>query len=382
MGDGYVEGDTVQPGGEFGAGFVIVGEGAPELDGDFLSEVLTIFFVAGEGGGEAIDDAAVLLEEGLKAFLISRTGHLHYDSHDGGEKSQAGAGFSSGELAEAFEGVDIAAGFVVGLDGGFEDKGLVAELGVREDAVEGGFADLAFADVFVAVEMGGECAFGIVGVDDFDEIETESFVGGGDGFFETGGVCNVEAGGEEVAGIEAVADVEVGLASGEIANDAELFKATADLVAAADGVFEEHGEGRGAEPGGSFGEAEGEGGEALFEGLTFEVAGVEDEVIGGYDFGAIEFAAEGGDGFGADFGIERGEVDQIVGVDDERREVQALAEGGEAGGVGGVGFRGAPHAGTCGEYLEGVGAEAVGFEAGDFQGFGGGGVESDSQERL
>jgi len=188
---------------------------------------------------------------------------------------------------------------------------------MREDAREAGLADLAFTDVLVAIEVRAERAFGIIGVDDFDLIEAEDFVGRRYGLGETRGVDDVEAGGEEVAGVEAVGDGEVCLAGREVADHAEFFEAPADLVAAADGVFEQHGEAGSREAGGGFSETEGEGGEALFEGLAFEVAGVKDEVVGGDGIGAVEFAAEGGDGFGADFRIERGEVDQVVGVDDK-----------------------------------------------------------------
>ena len=72
--------------------------------------------------------------------------------------------------------------------------------------LKAGLADLPFADVFVAVEMRAERAFGIVGVDHFDEVEAEYAVGGGYGFFEAGGVGDVEAGGEEMAGVETIGD--------------------------------------------------------------------------------------------------------------------------------------------------------------------------------
>ncbi len=182
-----------------------------------------------------------------------------------------------------------------------------------------------------------------------------------------------------MAGVEAVGDREVGLAGCEIADHSQLFEALADLVASAGGVFEEHGQTGGAEFSGGFGESECEGGESVFERLVFVIAGVDDEVVGADGFGTVEFAAERGDGFLADIRIERGEVDQVVGMDDEGREVEAFAGGAEAADVVRVRRGGSPLAGAGGENLEGVRAEAVGFEGGLLEGFGAGGVDSDSQ---
>jgi len=61
----------------------------------------------------------------------------------------------------------------------FEDKGLGFQGGMGEDAAEAGFSDVALADVFVAVEARAKGAFGIVGVDDVDEVQGEGLVGGG-----------------------------------------------------------------------------------------------------------------------------------------------------------------------------------------------------------
>ena len=56
-------------------------------------------------------------------------------------------------------------------------NGFSHSFAMRQDATESGLADLPSADVFVAVEMRSERAFGIVGVHHFDEVEAEYAVG-------------------------------------------------------------------------------------------------------------------------------------------------------------------------------------------------------------
>jgi hypothetical protein len=54
---------------------------------------------------------------------------------------------------------------------GFQDEGFVAQFGMVHDAAEAFEADVAFADVLMAVEVGAEGSFGVVGVDDVDVFE-------------------------------------------------------------------------------------------------------------------------------------------------------------------------------------------------------------------
>ena len=69
------------------------------------------------------------------------------------------------------------------------------------------------------------------------------------------------------------------------------------LCAAAHGVFEQHGQAGGAEAGGGFRESESERGEPMFERLIFVIARMQYQVFRADGFGAIQFAAKGGDGF-------------------------------------------------------------------------------------
>ena len=53
----------------------------------------------------------------------------------------------------------------VGFDRGFENERLGSKFWVGQDTGESRFADLTLADIFVAIQMGAERSFGIVGVD-------------------------------------------------------------------------------------------------------------------------------------------------------------------------------------------------------------------------
>ena len=78
--------------------------------------------------------------------------------------------------------------------------------------------------------------------------------------------------------------------------------------------------------------------------------------------------------------LQRGEVCEVVAVDDEGVDVDAQAGGAEAFDIGGIGGGGAPHAGTGGENLAGVGTELVSFEGGVFEGLRAGRVDAEAQK--
>jgi hypothetical protein len=119
----------------------------------------------------------------------------------------------------------------------------------------------------MAVEFGGEGALGVVGVDDGDVVEAEDGFGALDGIAESGFGGDIEAGGVEVAGVEAVADGEGTRGAGRVRGWLEVFEGAADGGAGAGGVFEQEGEagGHGA-AGGGFLEGIGEALDAFFEG--------------------------------------------------------------------------------------------------------------------
>ena len=73
-----------------------------------------------------------------------------------------------------------------------------------EDTAEGVGANVAFPDVGVPVHVGAEWELTIVGVDHVDIGQPEQFLDGADGGAESRDGRDVEAGGQEMAGIQAV----------------------------------------------------------------------------------------------------------------------------------------------------------------------------------
>ena len=109
------------------------------------------------------------------------------------------------EAEEGPEGADVAAVVAWAVDGGFEEEGAVgaAEARMIQDAREGLLADVAAADVLVAVEAGGEGGFRIVDVDYADVFEADRGVGFIEGAVEAFGGADFEAGGQEMGCVEA-----------------------------------------------------------------------------------------------------------------------------------------------------------------------------------
>ena len=97
--------------------------------------------------------------------------------------------------------------------GSFDDNGGFFKPGIVDEAAEGGFADLTFAEVVVAVDAGAEGFFAVVAVDDFDFVAPDEAIKFGEGGFVCFWGADVVSGGEDVAGIEA--DGEVFGISGE-----------------------------------------------------------------------------------------------------------------------------------------------------------------------
>ena len=110
-------------------------------------------------------------------------------------------GFHEGE--QRFEVAAVVAGLI---DGCFRDEGAVGEARIVEQALEGGQADGAPADVLVAVEAGSAGRFGVVHVPDADLGEADGAIDKRDGFLVAGVGDDVVSGDVAVAGVEAGAD--------------------------------------------------------------------------------------------------------------------------------------------------------------------------------
>src|SRR5207253_1301744 len=113
--------------------------------------------------------------------------------------------------------------------GRFEQHGQAGEARVREDVREAGVADLAEADVGVAVDARIERGFAVVEVPGADFFHADVFAGQGDHALVAGARANVVTGGEDVARVDADADALRLLHRGD--DLAELFKRAAETGA-------------------------------------------------------------------------------------------------------------------------------------------------------
>ena len=96
---------------------------------------------------------------------------------------------------------------------------------------------------------------------------------------------------------------------------------------------------------------------------------------------ALDLAAKGGDRVAADFFGLAAEVDEIAGVNDQRRAVIFCAQPLHLVAVGGGDLRGTPHARAGGKYLKSVGAHCLGAFGGGEDPAGGREVHADSFRR-
>jgi hypothetical protein len=74
-GNGYIQGDTIYPGGEF-KGFVVPVEGKPQLQNYLLYQVLLMLFVFAIGIRHFVNDAFMLFHYNQKSFRISFQRHF------------------------------------------------------------------------------------------------------------------------------------------------------------------------------------------------------------------------------------------------------------------------------------------------------------------
>lgn len=252
--------------------------------------------------------------------------------------------------------------------GRFENESLSRKAGMVEIAAEGFLSNIAFADVLMTVEAGGEGGFGVVEVDDGEEGGGEGGDGGGE----------IDAGGEGVGGVEAEGGGQRDGGGGAVADFEELVKGSAEGVALPGGDFPEEGEAGGGKVVGGGSDACLEEGDSGAGGLPFGGAGVGDEEIGVEGNGAEELGAHGGNGFFADGSIGGGEVDEVAVVDDEGLDVEPKAGGAEGVDLSGIKRGGAPGAGAGGENLNGVGADVARLVEGVEEGAGDGDVGTEA----
>jgi len=276
--------------------------------------------------------------------------------------------FEAGEFPEGGYVAAVVAGIV---DRSFGEEGAAgqafgrrgAEAGMGQETAKGFGADFAVADVIVAIDAAAERNFGVVNVEDRNVFEPDDAIGELERGDQAGFALDVVAGGEEMRGIQAGADLQ---ALQRVEHLAEFFEARAEGGAHARGVFEQDANRAGRQIFGGLLDGIDREAQGLV-GLAFAArAGMHDYEVGAEGHAANEFVVKGLDGASAQHGLLGGEVDQIIGVNDQRAEGEFLAAGAESGGFD---FRdtsgpAGPHARTGRENLQGVAAEFLrGFES-------------------
>ena len=111
---------------------------------------------------------------------------------------------------------------------------------------------------------------------------------------------DIEAGGEQVAGVEAVADREIGQVARQIADGLQFFEAAAEVASRADRVLDQHGEMRRVNAVRGVAQAEHERGDPFFDGVAAIAAGMQHQVLRADRRGALQFAAKALDRLAAD----------------------------------------------------------------------------------
>jgi len=242
-----------------------------------------------------------------------------------------------------------------------------------QDSREGHLADMAAADVPVAVDAGAERRFRVVAMNHTDVFEAESRVGFGERAVEALGRADFEAGGEKMSGVEANAGSwkDVARAAGieHVAEMPEFGGETSSLPCC---VFEEDTQRRGRrrtngrlEAGATRGAGDGFGDvfdSARDPGIA-SGAGMHDEIVGAELKGADNFVAKGSDGIFPLVRVGGGQIDQVVGVNGDGAQSEsgaALAKTlGDVRGDAAL-VRAGPHARARGEDLERSAANAGG----------------------
>src|ERR1017187_2638921 len=265
------------------------------------------------------------------------------------------------------QGFEIAAVVAFDLHGRFGNESLAAQFGIRQKAAKGLGADVALADLGVAIHAGAQRRFGIVGVKDVDMVEIQNALRLAESGAQAGHGGDVETRGEQVAGVQAVPDREIAPAACQIADGSQFLKAAAHRGAAAGGVLQQNRDAAPCESVGRLAQAPGTSGDSLFQCLAFVAAGVDYQKLRSEDGRALQFPAEGLNGFGANRRVPRGQVDQVVDVAHQRVDVMPPADVAERLHLGGVGGPGAPHARAGREDLECIRADFDGPQRGLFE---------------
>jgi len=279
------------------------------------------------------------------------------------------------EAQEIPEGADVAAVVAGTVDRRLSKEGTVgsAEQRMIQDSREGRLADMAAADVLVAVDAGTERCSRVVAMNHTDVFEAESSVGFGKGAVEALGRADFEAGGEKMSGVETNAGSGSDAArAASVEHVAEMPKFGGETSSLPCSVFEEDPRRRGRrrtkgrlETGATRSAGDGFGDvfdSARNPGIAGG-AGMHDEIVGTELKGTDNFVAKGSDGIFPLVQIRGGQINEVIRVNGDGAQSEsgaALAKtvGDVRGDV--ALMRAGPHARARGEDLERSAANAGG----------------------
>src|SRR5262245_27796606 len=110
---------------------------------------------------------------------------------------------------------------------------------MRQDAAKRVGADVTPADVLMAIGARAERRLRIVGVDQLYILHPEDAIRVAYGLLEPCFAPDIESGGEQMAGIEAVADRQSRDRRGPVPNRAQFFEARAEVASTARRAFDQ-----------------------------------------------------------------------------------------------------------------------------------------------
>src|SRR5207244_3930947 len=119
------------------------------------------------------------------------------------------------------------------------DERKFLQLGMRQDAPERVLAYVSLSDVLMPVNARAQRRFRIVGMDQLHVLHAENAIRVAYRLEQSRLAADIEAGREQMAGIQAISDGQVRETGRQVAYGVQFFKARADVASAARGAFNE-----------------------------------------------------------------------------------------------------------------------------------------------
>jgi len=236
-----------------------------------------------------------------------------------------------------------------------------------QDAAETLGADVALTDVCVPVQVRSQRPLGIVGVDHMNVLHSEDSVGFTHSLLQTWLTRDVEARRQQVASVQAVANLQVGLSSRKRPNHLQFFQSATDVRATTGCVLQQHCHvGCGAAVR-SFRQSQHKCRNGLLQRLPAIAARMGHQVLRPNRLRAFQFAAERRNRLLANYWLDRRQVDQIIDVNGEWTQIQPLPCPAKRRDFVFGWHRRPPHSRTGREDLKSVGPQLGRFQRGFFK---------------